>query len=657
MWMDSNSYSSFNSSTSSSITNVSNIINSKRNFSAFLNQSREEDEDQSSKKQNLSTLPIRSSFYRFSNNVDLLCLLATFLSSDAQICKFNTVNRHVRTSTFINKVKFKGEYNQNFYTLFPSFRQHELQFCKWMVWDSLQNMKQVPKSITTLTLNCKNYQQNCYNNTSLSLPPSLKTLISTQLFSLNLFNDIIFPRSLEELIIENYDYEIRECHFKFPNWIKKITFSEFGSCDPDQILFPSSLKELEFKNVVPKENIKFPSGTTKISIIFFYDYLYINKILNNLPLSLKYLKIDCHFGKIINSMKLPPKLETLIFGKDFNQCIKSFVLPNSLHTLIFGEAFNHSLSNVILPPSLKILDLGLVFKQQIDDLVLPQKLEELYFSRDLNQSIDHLLLPQSLRKIRLGARFNQNLSEIILPPSMIELRWGDDKGMLWNSKVVRYAYNSLELDDYKRGCVMIAQLAQNQVNHHIIFSLGGINFLNSLMRVYSSDLEILELTCFTLTFIKELQNHIHKSGILQTLLSLMFLHIRSDKNIPFITQSCCVIKNLLKNKHKRNINVIIAYGGINILINIMCKYYNETKILINVLKSLINLFSKNLCIHLFIELKGINALSMIMNASKKNNELIKPYIHNLIEILKSFQPDSEDNSYLEDVLLLKTSFF
>ena len=69
-----------------------------------------------------------------------------------------------------------------------------------------------------------------------------------------------------------------------------------------------------------------------------------NQSINNLPDSIKFLKLSENFNLQIN--KFPKNLKFLVLNYEFNQPLK---IPEGLEYLILGEKFNHS---ICLPKSI-----------------------------------------------------------------------------------------------------------------------------------------------------------------------------------------------------------------------------------------------------------------------------------------------------------------
>lgn len=172
------------------------------------------------------------------------------------------------------------------------------------------------------------------------------------------------------------------------------------------------LNDSQYK--INNDTIIYTSNTPTNNLLNKYDTIIFNKHnskfnkpIDNLPISIKILKIsEFHLLSIFN------------FFDNFNQKIDN--LPNSLYYIdIDFSKFNQKIDN--LPSFLKILKLSEYFNQTVDKL--PYYLYALEFGHDFNQSIDKL--PQSLHKLSIGLKFNKGLD--FLPESLKILDLVDNK--------------------------------------------------------------------------------------------------------------------------------------------------------------------------------------------------------------------------------------
>ena len=127
-----------------------------------------------------------------------------------------------------------------------------------------------------------------------------------------------------------------------------------------------------------------PEGLEKL--LLPYEKNHTVEEIQNLPRSLKVLRLGGRFNQEIPCDVLPPKLTHLAFGHWFNQRIKLNVLPNSLTHLTFGNNFNRLLDNNVLPINLLHLIFGDKFDQEfMTDKVLPPNLTHLTFGLYYNK--------------------------------------------------------------------------------------------------------------------------------------------------------------------------------------------------------------------------------------------------------------------------------
>lgn len=140
-----------------------------------------------------------------------------------------------------------------------------------------------------------------------------------------------------------------------------------------------------------------------------------NEELKDLACNTKIIIFDQHFGKRSKFNKLldnlPKKIIYLKLGDSFNQKVDN--LPNSLTYLKFGWHFNQNVDN--LPNSLTHLKFGSDFSQKVDNL--PYSLTHLTLGIDFDQSVDNL--PNSLTHLKLKTDFNRSLNN--LPSSIKEI--------------------------------------------------------------------------------------------------------------------------------------------------------------------------------------------------------------------------------------------
>lgn len=248
----------------------------------------------------------------------------------------------------------------------------------------------------------------------------------------------------------NFDPEI------FPPWTERIIFSGISiRTIAEGKSFPPFVQELDLgltftgplhKNVLPQGlkklrlgdlfNSEFSPNSLPPNLTHLYIYGCFNKDLENLPDSLRVLKIDSVFNKQIRIGQLPPNLEVLEFGRDFNSTIEVGALPSSLKKLVFGRNFNREITPGLLPKNLEYLSFGNRFDKPIQSESLPPTLKYLKFGfsfssvlsgNDLPESLEVLKFGQncpgisdpihlkSLIKIRIGNKFNTHLSSTNFP--------------------------------------------------------------------------------------------------------------------------------------------------------------------------------------------------------------------------------------------------
>lgn len=121
--------------------------------------------------------------------------------------------------------------------------------------------------------------------------------------------------------------------------------------------------------------------------------------INNLPYSLKYLKIGKYFSHSLNGI-LPDGLCELIFDSDSNYSHPIDMFPNFLITLKLGKFYTH--------PILKF----------------PENLVNLIFAE--NNTFSHPIhsLPNTLKRLELGNKFSHPLGFYNLPNGLEYLKLG-----------------------------------------------------------------------------------------------------------------------------------------------------------------------------------------------------------------------------------------
>lgn len=163
------------------------------------------------------------------------------------------------------------------------------------------------------------------------------------------------------------------------------------------------------ENIIPDEFIAYLPHT--ISVLYLDNYKstlelietnshiitliignYFNKIINNLPPNLKYLKIGDKFNQEIKTYS--SNLKVLVLGNSYDKNLDN--LPMGLIKLVLGDNFNCEINN--LPSTLEYLILGAGFNKNVD--FLPNSLKDIVFGFMFDKPIDNL--PNSICNIVIG---------------------------------------------------------------------------------------------------------------------------------------------------------------------------------------------------------------------------------------------------------------
>ena len=271
---------------------------------------------------------------------------------------------------------------------------------------------------------------------------------------------------------------------EFKDWIIDTFFISISDPYDRYTKYGTKIKKLRLHMTYIERPIKIDLIYPLLTHLILRNY--IHTLVNNLPITLKYLLLY-NYGQILDISILPPSLEHLIiagtynmpiintnpslkssltllvFGTMYNKRIEMNVLPKSLIELTFGYRYNRRiLSSAVFPESLKKLKFGNNYNKHIvytvesgaksrsdnpfivkllpDSLIdlsfgtkfdkqvnigLPESLIKLEFGRNFNQPIEKPL-PKTLQILKFGRKFNQPIILGILPESLLELKFGHE---------------------------------------------------------------------------------------------------------------------------------------------------------------------------------------------------------------------------------------
>ncbi len=140
------------------------------------------------------------------------------------------------------------------------------------------------------------------------------------------------------------------------------------------------------------------------------------------PEQLNTLKFDASMD--IGYMKMPVKVNEIIFCDNFNGSLDYVVLPDT-HTIIFGSAFNREINDTLFPKNLHTLTLGNSFNKSIDRVMFPISLHTLTFGDMFDQNLDNVKFPDSINVLNLGRRFNKPINKVTFPNNLHTITFGN----------------------------------------------------------------------------------------------------------------------------------------------------------------------------------------------------------------------------------------
>lgn len=172
--------------------------------------------------------------------------------------------------------------------------------------------------------------------------------------------------------------------------------------NPSKIFYPSGIEELKFiyneSKQTPTEPIVFPKT---VKVLEFYGNYPLSLLV--FPEDLQKLSLGNQFNQDIRNANFPQGLTHLTLGWDFNQDVRNANLPQSLTHLTFLHNFNQDIRNANFPQGLTHLSLGYSFNLPIEGANLPQGLIHLSFGCKFNQKLDDL--PSSVKNVKLPKHF------------------------------------------------------------------------------------------------------------------------------------------------------------------------------------------------------------------------------------------------------------
>jgi hypothetical protein len=197
---------------------------------------------------------------------------------------------------------------------------------------------------------------------ALRFPPSLHTLVFPPMKHLDAKWNACFLSSrithLDFITAQSsYDYraELKEVHW--PPLLRKISFgwnwrTPLTAADWTP---PSSVVELHlplspgWQKEEPVNSLSLPPS---LEVLHLTSRVSLCEL--QLPSTLRELHLGAEWDLPVAELPpLPPKLDTLAFGRDFDQPVADLQLPATLRSLIFGNAFNQPLHQLRLPSGLR----------------------------------------------------------------------------------------------------------------------------------------------------------------------------------------------------------------------------------------------------------------------------------------------------------------
>lgn len=226
------------------------------------------------------------------------------------------------------------------------------------------------------------------------LPHKLKSLILSELCIIEPgggwcgFQPNVFPNNLIELTIDSYLF----CDLIniIPPTLKKLKLYKLPN---DIINFPQNLEILIFSETKFSADVTIVSPSNKL-----------NKLFDNLPSTLKILKIPNNWNFPLNN--LPCGLKKLFLGEKFNQLLD--FLPESLTHLEFFKFNEYSQPLNNLPRGLEYLDLGYCNNYIYPIQNLPNSIKYLKIGK-FNLEIKNF--PDCLEKLVIGSSVYFNLKK------------------------------------------------------------------------------------------------------------------------------------------------------------------------------------------------------------------------------------------------------
>jgi hypothetical protein len=112
---------------------------------------------------------------------------------------------------------------------------------------------------------------------------------------------------------------------------------------------------------------------------------------------------DDNNQRILDYIKFPPTLVTLILEGNFDQPLRNIVFPTRLKHLHLGDCFNSSLDGANFPKGLITLIIGNQFDQALDEFIFPPRLKTLFLG--IGYELENLVeinFPMTLNTLVVG---------------------------------------------------------------------------------------------------------------------------------------------------------------------------------------------------------------------------------------------------------------
>jgi hypothetical protein len=262
-----------------------------------------------------------------------------------------------------------------------------------------------PKSLSTLKVECikedriRDALLSCYRSLKLkSLSIALNTgldfkcLETLRELHLKVYRTLeripSFPSRLEKLCIKCSMYS--QALPKFPETLKRFSFSVAGEYELSLPEFPSGLEILKLKGHF-SGRINFTESIRKLTFFEYSHKIDFSKLRN-----LRILRIGNYNYELTG---LCDGLEELIFER-FSEYNKSIVLPRLIKKVKLPDSFDRE---IVLPDSLEEIIFGNGFNRKV---ILPPRVTKVIFSNRFNQEI---CLSDSLQAISLEKDLNKRI--------------------------------------------------------------------------------------------------------------------------------------------------------------------------------------------------------------------------------------------------------